>query len=372
LGNGFVDAMSNQGTQPTPTTGDFARMDGAGYRGELYDAPNAAGGLRFGGGSYGLQLTPGAVAAMDDGINEARGGRILAAIRDADVAHETAALNAQNAARVASENGSQTLRELNRFASMAQESGAATFDMRELRRVQDAREAAAYALQPRPAPTYMSAWDGKSGVYADQTPDPRNDSFHYAAARGVQDAAVVIAAPEMATAKVASLFAWGARALSGTSTPVATAYESLVASVPGRVVGEFSQGTAVGPLATNVEVTFSGSRYAAIELDKPMTLYRAWAPGSSREFGGFWSMEQPVGSLQARIDSALAPEWGQVQGTAFRSQATQYTAIEVPAGTRVYAGQVASQGGSWVGGRSQFLIEGGANPAWKTGGGALK
>ncbi len=159
LGESLAGSMSGAG-QTGPTTGDFARMDGADYRSMPYDAPNAAGGLRFGGGSYGLQLTPGAVSAMDDGINEARGGRILAAMRDADVARETAALNAQNAARIARENGSQNLRELNRFASMAQDSGAATFDLRALRKAQDARELAAYQARLSGMPVqYASAYD---------------------------------------------------------------------------------------------------------------------------------------------------------------------------------------------------------------------
>jgi hypothetical protein len=225
----------------------------------------------------------------------------------------------------------------------------------------------------------MSAWDGRSGASSATASHPFYGSFQYQAAMSVQDAVGVIALPEMAAAKATSLVAgvaaWGSKAFSAgevASSGVGITYKGIVASVPGRVVGEFNQVGAAGPLAGGAESTFSGGRYALVELDKPLTLYRAWTPGQSREFGGFWSLGQPMGSLQARIDSALLPEWGQVGGTAFRSQATHYTAIEVPAGTRVFAGEVANQGGSWVGGGSQLLIEGGAKEFWKIGGGGLR
>ena len=61
-----------------------------------------------------------------------------------------------------------------------------------------------------------------------------------------------------------------------------------------------------------------------------------------------------------------------IKGTNFSAQATEYTAIRVPAGTRVYVGEVGSQGGPWVGGKSQLLIEGGPQRAWKIGEGKLK
>src|SRR5688572_20198389 len=75
LAQSLVAVASSGGTQPSLTTGDFARLDGATYRSEPPDIPNAADGLRFGGASYGLQITSGSVAAMDQGINEARRDR---------------------------------------------------------------------------------------------------------------------------------------------------------------------------------------------------------------------------------------------------------------------------------------------------------
>jgi hypothetical protein len=55
-----------------------------------------------------------------------------------------------------------------------------------------------------------------------------------------------------------------------------------------------------------------------------------------------------------------------------RSQATNWTAIELPKGSRIYLGEVGSQNGAWVGGGSQLLIKGGPNLTWKVDGGLLK
>lgn len=148
-----------------------------------------------------------------------------------------------------------------------------------------------------------------------------------------------------------------------------TTYQEIVSQVPGKILAE-SDALLVGPLGDDLAGlpgTFSGGRYATIQLEKPMTAYRAWTPDQAREFGAFWSLEKPVGSLQTRIDSALLPEWGNLRGTAFDAQATKYTIVELPSGTVLHIGEVGSQGGSWVGGKSQLLIDGGVQPAWKIG-----
>jgi hypothetical protein len=101
LGQGLVDASSSGSTL---TTGDFARADGVSYRGLPYDPPNAANGLQLAVG-YGLRLAPGAVAAMDDGINEARGTRVLTSMRDADIDAQPARLSALLQERAAQSSG---------------------------------------------------------------------------------------------------------------------------------------------------------------------------------------------------------------------------------------------------------------------------
>lgn len=83
-------------------------------------------------------------------------------------------------------------------------------------------------------------------------------------------------------------------------------------------------------------------------------VHRAWHPGQSREFGAFWSLEEPTGSLKSRIDSALLPEWGGIRDNPLqRQQATRYTTAIIPKGARVYLGKVGAQGGPWVGGATK-------------------
>jgi hypothetical protein len=159
----------------------------------------------------------------------------------------------------------------------------------------------------------------------------------------------------------------------GLKVPGST-YRSIVGQVPGKILYE-ADAFNPGALGTDLKGTpgsFSGGRYATIQLEKSMTAYRVWAPGQSGEFGAYWSLEKPVGSLQTRIDLALLPEWGNISNTPFYAQATHYTVIEIPAGTVIHVGEVGSQGGAWVGGKSQLIIDGRAQPVWKTGGGTLK
>jgi YD repeat-containing protein len=148
-------------------------------------------------------------------------------------------------------------------------------------------------------------------------------------------------------------------------------YQRIVNRIPGTILNE-ADAMNPGALGDNMAGTFSGGRYATMQLDKPLTAYRAWTPGSAREFGAFWTLDEPAGSLQTRIDSALLPEWGHVKDTAWTAQAQYYTAISVPKGTVIHVGEIGAQGGAWSGGGSQFLIDGGPNPAWKIGEGALQ
>jgi RHS repeat-associated protein len=160
-------------------------------------------------------------------------------------------------------------------------------------------------------------------------------------------------------------------------------YSQIVSSVNGKVVSEYSL-LDNGPLSANsvtrkefqdsLAATFSGGRYAEIELLDDLVVHRAWHPGQSREFGAFWSLEEPTGSLKSRIDSALLPEWGGMRDNPLqRQQATRYSTATIPKGTRIYLGEVGSQGGAWVGGGSQLLVKDtGVMPEWKIGEGSLQ
>jgi hypothetical protein len=132
----------------------------------------------------------------------------------------------------------------------------------------------------------------------------------------------------------------------------------------GREVGRYDA-MSPGSLPNSIAGTFSGGRYSTINLDKNITLYRVWSNGTSKELGGFWSLEKPRGSLQSRIESALLPEWAEVRGTPFRAkQATQWVKIEVPSGSTIHVGEVSTQGSLWSGGKSQVLIEEKAKENW--------
>lgn len=148
-------------------------------------------------------------------------------------------------------------------------------------------------------------------------------------------------------------------------------YKSIVSRVSGEIQGEFSI-IKTGTLTDSIAETFSGGRYATIKLDKDLRAFRAWTPGQSNEFGAFWSLDKPLGSLQTRIDSALLPEWGKIGDSNFYAQASKYTEINIPKGTIIHIGEVGSQNGVWVGGKSQLLIENRANPEWKIIEGVLK
>ncbi|MYN20056.1 DUF4150 domain-containing protein [Rugamonas sp. FT107W] len=166
----------------------------------------------------------------------------------------------------------------------------------------------------------------------------------------------------------------GVRIVRKVKASAAGNFRAIVNKISGKVLNEADalNPGALGDDLKGLAETYSGGRYATIKLDKPLTVYRAWAPGQSKEFGAFWTLEKPEGALQARIDSALLPDWGDVRGTAYRTQATEYTMIEIPAGVTIHIGEVGAQGSTWVGGKSQLLIDGGAQAIWKTGGGPLK
>ncbi len=147
-------------------------------------------------------------------------------------------------------------------------------------------------------------------------------------------------------------------------------------TVQGQVLGRYSA-VRPGPLAAEPAKTFAGARYTVVRLTKPTTIWRLHNNGTpvrvfnptkgafemtrgAREMGGFWSLERPAGSLAGRIDSALLPHWG--------NSASHLTGVQLPAGTTIMVGEVGSQGGFFVGGGTQLLVEGGVQQAVSNGG----
>jgi hypothetical protein len=108
-----------------------------------------------------------------------------------------------------------------------------------------------------------------------------------------------------------------------------------------------------GPLPAAIANTFRGGSYTATTLNEATTLYRVYG-GTAGKVGSYWTRTAPSGPLQSTIDLALNPQWG--------NTATQVARMQVPAGTTIFEGAAAAQGGL-VGGGSQVFIQN-VNPAW--------
>ena len=143
-------------------------------------------------------------------------------------------------------------------------------------------------------------------------------------------------------------------------------YKKIVDKVPGVILRRYNAITGKGALNEEQAKSFSGGRYTTIELTKDLRAFRAWTPGQSNEFGAYWSLEKPTGSLATKINSALIPEWGFLPNKVHIAQANQYTEIVIPAGTIIHIGEVGSQSqrGAFIGSGSQLLIKGGVKPDW--------
>lgn len=91
-------------------------------------------------------------------------------------------------------------------------------------------------------------------------------------------------------------------------------------------------------------------------MEEPTTLYRVYG-GTAQELGAYWTRTAPTGPVQSIIDSALNLQWG--------NTAVNVVAIEVPAGTKLYEGAAAAQGGL-VGGGNQVLFpkDVKSDPSW--------
>lgn len=106
-----------------------------------------------------------------------------------------------------------------------------------------------------------------------------------------------------------------------------------------------------GPLSDEMASTFRGGRYETSVLQQDTVLYRAGTHG--RPFGQFFSSEPPGGVIQTRIDKAIPEAWP--DGTPAPLD-TAY-AIQIPKGTTIHVGDVANQGGIYMGGTKQTVIE---------------
>ncbi|MBL5838569.1 hypothetical protein [Enterobacter asburiae] len=119
--------------------------------------------------------------------------------------------------------------------------------------------------------------------------------------------------------------------------------------VLGKVEGEYSM-IKPGPLPKELAETFSSGTYKEITLSTDTSFYRGGVEG--RPLGQFFGYEQPQGVLQTRIDKALLPKWP----NGGESPLDSYHKIQIPAGTKVYVGEVGYQTDIYSGGSEQVLI----------------
>jgi hypothetical protein len=101
-----------------------------------------------------------------------------------------------------------------------------------------------------------------------------------------------------------------------------------------------------GPLEGHFESSFRSSSYTTRKFSQPRDLYRVYSD-PTRRLGAFWTDVRPSGPLQATIDAALLPSYG--------NAATKVVHIRVPAGEIAYEGVAARQGG-WLGGGAQYVL----------------
>ncbi len=115
-----------------------------------------------------------------------------------------------------------------------------------------------------------------------------------------------------------------------------------------------------GPLAemdNNPAKNFFGGRYNSEVLGQDKVFYRA-GDANGKPLGQYFVSEPPVSATQVRIDSAIKPQWidiktGVLTGT---SPLNTVYAVKIPAGTTIYTGPVASQGGVFAGGSEIMQI----------------
>lgn len=130
-------------------------------------------------------------------------------------------------------------------------------------------------------------------------------------------------------------------------------FRSVFGRLAANNVTRWGPATGAGPLGAEVASTFRGGSYTELVTQEATTLYRVYG-GKAGELGYYWTRTPPAGPLQARIDSAMLPKWG--------NTANSVSKITVPKGTTIFEGFAAPQG-NLVGGGSQVFIPK-PNPSW--------
>ena len=137
--------------------------------------------------------------------------------------------------------------------------------------------------------------------------------------------------------------------------------KNIQSKYPDLQTYEYNSYTNPGPLNDlrgQPNVNFYGGRYDVEVLKSPKILYRAG--DQSNPLGQWFTESAPHSEIEVRINTAVKPIWTDRSGNYTGSSPlnTVYE-IKIPAGTTIYRGPVASQGGIYQGGLEyeQIFIE---------------
>ncbi len=104
-------------------------------------------------------------------------------------------------------------------------------------------------------------------------------------------------------------------------------------------------------LPDNLASTFMGNKYTARVLSQDLILYRAGT--KNQPLGQFFTETPPVSEIQVRIDQAVLPIW---PGGGTSPIDTGFK-VSIPKGTTIYEGIIAPQGGFYLGGTKQIVVQ---------------
>ncbi len=141
-------------------------------------------------------------------------------------------------------------------------------------------------------------------------------------------------------------------------TPLEELQSILEELITGEPHYQYSMMGDPGPLPEKVASTFSGGKYNERTLKEDVVLYRA-GDSNGNPLGRYFTSNAPTSVAQVRIDLAVKEQWidpstGALTGT---SVIDSYYAIKIPAGTKIYVGPAAYQGGIYLGGAEQIFID---------------
>jgi hypothetical protein len=105
------------------------------------------------------------------------------------------------------------------------------------------------------------------------------------------------------------------------------------------------------PLSDELASTFVGGKYTGSILDEDLILFRAGDEG--KPLGQFFSKDAPISEIQVRIDKGIKPIWPDGAESVIN---TGYM-VKIPKGTAIYTGEVATQGGFYMGGTQQIVVQ---------------